>query len=46
VVPAALGRVPDVVATRLFVPCELHELAGKITVIRVGAFAVNLAILF
>ena len=34
------------VATTLFVPYELYELAGKITVIRVGAFAVNLAILF
>jgi uncharacterized membrane protein (DUF2068 family) len=33
------------VATTLFVPYELYELAGKITVIRVGAFAVNLAIL-
>lgn len=33
------------VATTLFVPYELYELAGKITVIRVGAFVVNLAIL-
>jgi uncharacterized membrane protein (DUF2068 family) len=33
------------VATTLFVPYELYELGGKITVIRVGAFAVNLAIL-
>jgi uncharacterized membrane protein (DUF2068 family) len=33
------------VATTLFVPYELYELAGKLTVIRVGAFAVNLAIL-
>jgi uncharacterized membrane protein (DUF2068 family) len=33
------------VATTLFVPYELYELAGKITVIRVGAFAVNVAIL-
>ncbi len=33
------------VATMLFVPYELYELAEKITVIRVGAFAVNLAIL-
>jgi uncharacterized membrane protein (DUF2068 family) len=34
------------IATTLFVPYEIYELAGKITVIRVGAFAVNLAILF
>ena len=33
------------VATTLFVPYEVYELAGKITVIRVGAFAINLAIL-
>ncbi len=33
------------VATMLFVPYELYELAAKITVIRVGAFAINLAIL-
>src|SRR6266571_6398512 len=33
------------VATTLFVPYELYELAGKITIIRIGAFAVNLAIL-
>jgi uncharacterized membrane protein (DUF2068 family) len=33
------------VATTLFVPYELYELAGKITVIRVGAFVINLAIL-
>jgi uncharacterized membrane protein (DUF2068 family) len=34
------------VATTLFVPYELYELADKITPIRVGAFVVNLAILF
>ena len=33
------------VATTLFVPYELYELYGKITVIRVGAFVINLAIL-
>jgi uncharacterized membrane protein (DUF2068 family) len=33
------------VATTLFVPYELYELGEKITVIRVGALAVNLAIL-
>lgn len=33
------------VATTLFVPYELYELADKITAIRVGAFAANLAIL-
>jgi len=33
------------VATTLFVPYELYELADKITVIRVGAFVINLAIL-
>jgi uncharacterized membrane protein (DUF2068 family) len=33
------------VATTLFVPYEVYELAGKITVVRVGAFALNLAIL-
>lgn len=33
------------VATTLFVPYELYELADKITVIRVGAFAINFAIL-
>lgn len=33
------------VATTLFVPYELYELAGKITVIRFGAFATNVAIL-
>jgi uncharacterized membrane protein (DUF2068 family) len=32
-------------ATTLFVPYELYELAAKITVIRVGAFAINVAIL-
>jgi uncharacterized membrane protein (DUF2068 family) len=32
-------------ATTLFVPYELYELYEKVTVIRVGAFAVNLAIL-
>ena len=32
-------------ATTLFVPYELYELADKITVIRVGAFVINLAIL-
>ena len=32
-------------ATSLFVPYELYELAEKITVVRVGAFAINLAIL-
>lgn len=34
------------VATTLFVPYEVYELVGKITVIRVGAFVINLAILF
>ena len=33
------------VATTLFVPYEIYELVDKITVIRVGAFALNLAIL-
>jgi uncharacterized membrane protein (DUF2068 family) len=33
------------VATALFVPYELYELAAKITVIRVGAFVINVAIL-
>ncbi len=33
------------VATTLFVPYELYELAAKVTTIRVGAFAANLAIL-
>jgi len=32
-------------ATTLFVPYELYELAEKITAVRVGAFAINLAIL-
>ncbi len=33
------------VATTLFVPYELYELYGKITVIRVSALVINLAIL-
>ncbi len=33
------------VATTLFVPYEVYELLGKVTVIRVGAFALNMAIL-
>jgi uncharacterized membrane protein (DUF2068 family) len=33
------------VATTLFVPYEIYELADKLTVFRVGAFAVNMAIL-
>jgi uncharacterized membrane protein (DUF2068 family) len=33
------------VATALFLPYELYELSNKITVIRVGAFVVNVAIL-
>ena len=33
------------IATTLFVPYEVYELVGKITVIRVGAFVLNLAIL-
>jgi uncharacterized membrane protein (DUF2068 family) len=33
------------VATTLFVPYELYELADKITTIRVGAFVINAAIL-
>jgi uncharacterized membrane protein (DUF2068 family) len=33
------------VATTLFVPYEVYELTEKITVIRVGAFAINVAIL-
>jgi uncharacterized membrane protein (DUF2068 family) len=33
------------VATTLFVPYEVYELVNKITVIRVGAFAINVAIL-
>jgi uncharacterized membrane protein (DUF2068 family) len=33
------------VATGLFVPYELYELADKVTAVRVGAFAINLAIL-
>jgi uncharacterized membrane protein (DUF2068 family) len=32
-------------ATTLFVPYELYELAEKITAVRVGAFAINVAIL-
>ena len=32
-------------ATTLFVPYEVYELLGKITVIRVGALALNAAIL-
>jgi uncharacterized membrane protein (DUF2068 family) len=34
------------VSTTLFVPYEIYELVGQVTVIRVAAFAVNLAILF
>jgi uncharacterized membrane protein (DUF2068 family) len=33
------------VATALFIPYELYELSARITVLRVGAFVVNLAIL-
>jgi uncharacterized membrane protein (DUF2068 family) len=33
------------VATALFVPYELYELGNRITVIRIGAFVVNVAIL-
>lgn len=32
-------------ATTLFVPYEIYELTAKVTTIRVGAFAINLAIL-
>lgn len=33
------------IATTLFVPYEIYELADKVTVVRAGAFAANLAIL-
>ncbi|HUY71141.1 MAG TPA: DUF2127 domain-containing protein [Gaiellaceae bacterium] len=33
------------IATTLFVPYEVYELAAKLTVIRVGAFVLNMAIL-
>ena len=33
------------VATTLFVPYELYEVANKVTVIRIGALTINVAIL-
>ncbi|RIJ79039.1 DUF2127 domain-containing protein [Nakamurella silvestris] len=37
------GEYVAAVATAIFLPLEIYELAEKVTVLRVGAFAVNLA---
>ena len=44
--PAALGGVPDLRRDDAVRSLEVYDLVDKITAIRVGAFAVNLAILF